>query len=278
MKRILALPRTEIYKCAVCLCALFFLCGHVYASDSVLILKSGNMLIVNEAADAFRSAWRGDVDVYTVKSSSETINTAYYTAAVAIGSKASVVLKSNHEEGMPALYGLVLSPDDIGMFSNKFIGISPVPDFNAMLSDLRSHSGGIRTVGVIYSGRSEYLFEALNQAADKHNITIVARKISGRHEIAGALENLRNIDLFYLMPDPILLNEKDMTQIMKFFNKLYVPTVAAYRIALTFGASYAYVLDPADIGSALAAEASRALKDSSYRPRIIYARGRLYKR
>lgn len=262
----------------VCFFIALFFPVNVPAADGILILKSGNMPIINEAADAFRSEWRGSIDVYTVKSSSETINTRYYTAAVAIGSKASLVLRSNHTEAVPALYGLVLSPDEIGLFSDNFIGISPAPDFNYMLSDLKMNMGGIRSMGVIYSARSEYFLVALNNAAAKFGISVTAQKISGRHEIAGALEKLRNIDLFYLMPDTILLSENEMMQIMTFFSGIYVPVVATHRIALAFGATYAYVLDPADIGRGLAEETSRALKDSNYRPRIIYLKGRLYKK
>lgn len=278
MKRILARPQTEIYKYAVYLCALFFWCGAVYAADSVLILKSGNIPIINETAEAFRAAWHGTVDVRTVKSPSETINVVYYTAAVAIGSKASLVLKSNREESVPALYGLVLSPDEIGLFSNDFIGISPAPDFDLMLTDLKNHTGTIRTMGVVYSSRSEYLLKELNKAAARHNIEIAAHRVSRRYDIPATLEKFRNVDLFYLMPDPLLMDEKDMSQITEFFNKKYVPIVAAHRIALMFGASYAYVLDPSDLGRGLAEEASRALKDNSYKPKIIYLKGRLYKK
>lgn len=263
---------------AVCAVVLLLPAGAVYASDSVLILKSGNMPVINETAEAFRSAWRGNVDVHTVKSPSETINAGYYTAAVAIGSKASLVLKSNHEESIPALYGLVLSPEEIGLFSNNFIGIAPAPDFDNMLNELKSRSGPVRTLGVIYSSRSEYLLEALNKAGAGHDIEIAAYRISGRQEVSLALKKFKNIDLFYLMPDPLLLNEDEMVRILNFFNALYVPVVAAHRIALMFGATYAYVLDPSDIGKGLAEETNHALKDNTYKPKIIYLKGRLYRK
>lgn len=248
------------------------------ASESILILKSSNLSIVNQTAEAFKSAWHGAVDIYTVKSSSETINLANYTAVLAIGSKATVVLKANHEDNSPALYGLVLSPADLALFTTKFIGISSAPDFNHMFADLRSNLNSAGTLGVIYSSHSEYLVERLKAAAAGYNIAIEAKKISGKQEIAQALQQFRKIDLFYLIPDPILSSEESMMQIFTFFGLKFVPTIAAHKLALMYGASYVYAVDPSDLGKAMAIEAERALKDRSYRSKTIYLKGRLYKK
>lgn len=258
------------------MCIMLLYWTNAAAAERVLILKSGNIPIINETAEAFRSAWGNDTDTVTVKSSSDTINTGDYTAAVAIGSKASLVLKSNHKKGFPALYSLVLSPAEIELFSTGFTGISPSPDFNNMLSDLGQRLGNIKRVGVIYSRNSEYLLESLKEAAVKLNISVVAKKISGKYDITDALKEFKDIDLFYLMPDPLLSNETSMVQIFTFFSQTLTPTVATHKITLMFGASYAYAADYTEVGKGLAMEATRMLKDADYRPKMIYLGGRLY--
>ena len=258
------------------ICIVLIYCTSSAAADRVLILKSGNIPIINETADALKSEWHKGSDIVTIKSSSETINTDDYAAAVAIGSKASTVLKSNHRKGFPAVYSLVLSPSEIDLFTSGFVGISPSPDFNSMLSDLNQRIGAIKTVGVIYSGNSEYLLEPLEGAAAKMNISVEAKRVSGKYEIAGALNEFKKIDLFYLMPDPLLCNETSMVQIFSFFNKTYTPTVGTYKIALMFGASYAYTVEYSEVGKTLAKEVSLMLENTNYRPKMIYLNGRLY--
>jgi len=250
----------------------------LYASESVLILKSGNLLPIEEAVEAFRSAWDGDVDIFTVRSASETINTARYPIVIAIGGRAALALKSNYRKGSRALYGMVLSPGSLTLLSTDFIGISPAASFSDMFSDLRSDMAEIEVMGVIYSENSEYILETMRDSIGGTGILLKAVRISSELDIDAALEELKDVDAFYLMPDPLLIPEKNMGRIFGFFERRNIVTVAPYKIALLFGASYVYAVEPPDIGRRLATEALKALKQHGYRPGIVCVKGRLYRK
>jgi ABC-type uncharacterized transport system substrate-binding protein len=249
----------------------------VHAED-ILILQGGNVGPFKETIEGLRSAITFSMKIIDVVDVNQRIPLCDYRVVIALGSRSAAAMKKNYCKGSGYIYALVLSPAEIKVddFDN-FIGVHPSPSFEGAVSAIKEKNKNTKKIGVVYTKSSQKFLEPLREAAAKQGIGVFSERIESVGEIEAAVDTiLSGVDSFFILPDPVILDENVTLYLLKLLKKKNIFIVAPYRALLNYGADMAYAFDFVQMGKDLGALISKIASGKLEGPQLIFIRGSVF--
>ncbi len=273
----------------------------------IAILQSGEGSLYEQAVQGFTAemARRGyqagstvEYQVLTLKTSSkeepvESLLKQSPKVVVAVGTDAARLLKERYarlppERQPPVVFLMVLDPVAEGLIESversgtRFVGVGLIirPDRQfRLLLDLAS---GIRRLGTLYNPNdttSRRLIEPAREDAQRLGLELMAVELRALRELPQALNTLeKQVDAFWLIPDPLCAAPSAFEQIVAFCHKQKLPLLAFAEPYVRRGALAGIGVDFADQGTAVAELVDQLLQgaDPATMPMLTPRRLRTY--
>ena len=252
--------------------ALLLLFAFPALSDARMIvaLKSADIQPYDEAIEGFGQSCGCDLRQITL---SETggqealaqIREMRPSAVFTVGLDAFNLAKEIH--GIPVIYSMVPRSVSYGSgqgASGVSMFISPQKRLSAMLEVFPS----AKRIGVIYDARhSEAAIEEAESFCRSRGIELVAKRTSRPGDFPSLLEGMKDrIDLFWMLPDPTVVNPEAVKYLLLFSFKNRVPVFTFSRKYVELGATAGLYASPGDMGSQAGEISQRILSEKSDAP------------
>lgn len=228
-----------------------FFCMPAHSYD-VLVVKSDNLSIYNDAIEGFINTCKCNVKVLSKSSvtDAELLHAgSSFDALFVIGTRAYNYYKDTAK--IPVFYTLVL-PNETSGYPHKNItgvimSIPPEKYIGVVLGLLPN----VKKIGVIYDPvqNASFLDEAMSYAHRK-GVYIVPRAISSYLDIPAVINDLQGkIDLLWMIPDVTLANPEAINQIFLFTFNNKIPVLSFSKKYIDHGALAALEIVPYDMGA-----------------------------
>ncbi|MCX7870210.1 MAG: hypothetical protein N2485_01355 [bacterium] len=217
--------------------------------EKVLIIKGKDIEPVNLTVQGFLSQYPSDLcDIYNLKDIKK-IDINRYQVIIALTSEAAYQLKNYNLKNKLVIYGLVLSPEKLGVLG-KFIGFSIYPPFEQVFKDLKQRYPNIKSVGLVFNQKN-YAVEEAYKAAKNLNLNCILIPIDN-YNYRNALKQIEKVDIVYLFSDSIVLEENNLLFLINSIKSLNKIIVSAHKVLLKYGADAAYSIDYFQLGTNIA--------------------------
>ena len=158
---------------------------------------------------------------------------------------------------IPIVFTMVLSPERSGISPP---GVSMDIPFEKKLKKLRLIVPHIKTIGMVYSPDTIALYEELSRICGKLGFGLCAREIRSQKDFPKALKEIsREIDCFFMIPDPKIYFRKSVEYLLVVCLKRKIPVVGLSAAYVKAGALVAFDCDYEDLGEQAAELALRTL-------------------
>jgi putative ABC transport system substrate-binding protein len=129
-----------------------------------------------------------------------------------------------------------------------------------------------RKIGVFHDPRNSGPFVAeASKIALRRGVELVVRTVSSPREVPALLDGMRNtLDIFWMLPDPTVVNPETVDAILLFSFQNNVPVFSFSHKYVDMGAVAALQVSPFDMG-AQAGEIAKALSAGGKGPMRSYA-------
>ncbi|HEU0265061.1 MAG TPA: ABC transporter substrate binding protein [Geobacterales bacterium] len=153
-------------------------------------------------------------------------------------------------KGTPIVHAMVLERQGTELKGEQIAGVSMYIDPETQLQEIRKAVPGMRRLGIIYNPEHSSRFVSrARAAAESQGITLVSREIKGERELFRALDSMvKQVDGFWLIPDPTVVNPRTIEYLHLFFLEQRLPIISFSEVYLDYGAYLAITIDPRDIG------------------------------
>lgn len=157
----------------------------------------------------------------------------------------------------------------------RTVAIPMVPAPGQALQTIRRIQPGLRRLAVFHtSGAYARYVEELSSEGRRLNIEIIAASVQSDADIPAELRRLiRDMDAFWLLPDPLLVNKETFTTLKYFSRANHIPFYAPTSELAKKGATAAIFNSFVEIGRTAAKAAKEDVRDSStwYPEKINYS-------
>jgi putative ABC transport system substrate-binding protein len=189
------------------------------------------------------------------------------TVVVAVGTDAARALKERYahlpsERQPPVVFLMVLDPVAEGLIESmehsgtRFVGVGLTIRPNRQFRLLLDLVSGVRRLGTLYNPddtTSRRLIEQAREDAQRLGLELVAVELRAPAELPRALTTLeKQIDAFWLIPDPLCAAPSAFEQIVAFCHKQKLPLLAFAEPYVRRGALAGIGVDFADQGTTAA--------------------------
>ncbi|MEJ2696222.1 MAG: ABC transporter substrate binding protein [Candidatus Sulfobium sp.] len=233
------------------------LAGRSWAYEAA-VLKSADIGPYNEALEGFRSSC--DCSVTTLTPDQDAVTSQIYRlhpdVVVAIGMDALAKVRS--VENLPVIYVMVPAPLSDGEgrnISGVSMYISPAKYLDAMTRLFP----GAKRIGLVYDPNNSdaYVKEAMREAAAR-GIELVAEKAETSGSVPSLMDSLKErIDIFWMLPEPGLLNSATVDYMLLFSFESKVPIFTFSKKYVDMGAAAALTVGSFDMGAQAGAISKR---------------------
>lgn len=204
-------------------------------ADDIVILKSKNLTLYNEAVVSFKTncsakytEYDMDLDEAKGKAFAEEINKTKPTLVFAVGKQAARMARMAVDKSIPVVFAMVVNPEREDLKADNVTGISLEIPVDVQLSALKSIVPKATKIGVIYNPKKmSEMVQAAMEVAEKKGLQIVASKVDSPEDTPRALRAFADgIDAFWLIPDPTVVTPQAFKAILEFSQKSNVPFFA----------------------------------------------------
>jgi ABC-type uncharacterized transport system substrate-binding protein len=228
------------------------LAGHSWAYEAA-VLKSANIRPYNDALRGFQSSCGCSVTTVTPEwtgdsSLGEEISRLHPDVVLAIGMDALAQVRTITD--LPVIYVMVpgrLTGGKAGKASGVSMYISPSRYLDAMTRLFPT----ARRIGLVYDPKNSdaYVKEAMRAAAVR-GIDLVVKRADTAASVPALMDGLKGrIDLFWMLPEPALLNSATVDYMFLFSFEGRVPIFTFSKKYVDMGAAVALTVDSFDMGA-----------------------------
>jgi putative ABC transport system substrate-binding protein len=204
----------------------------VLAAD-VLIVKSKDMPLYDQAVEGFKEAFKGSIEAATLDSNENVSEIAAAVRAktprviLAVGSGAAFALKGEFSD-VPIVYCMVMSSQQAKLKASNVVGVDMETPVDKQLQAFKEAIPNVKTLGVIYDPKQSSRFiESIRSAASGVGIKIEEYAIEERSQV---LESLKNIstrcDGLWLIRDATVVTREFFEQALLLQAKKKLPVAA----------------------------------------------------
>lgn len=245
--------------------------AHAEDNNTVFVVMGDDFKPLNDAYRGFTDSCKSAIrDVKDKRDSLEVIN-SQKQPVVSIGTVAFNKVKNLNN---PIVFVLTnpSSQKTVSTMSGVIMNIKPGSFYEAMKLIIPE----IAQIGALYDHHDmqDYIDDA-DRAASALGIKLIAIRIEDPSETVRALENLINVDLFWMLPGTIMTNNAIVEHLMRFSFENNVPIVSFARKYTEQGAVAALSIDAYDIGAQAADIVNRIVAGAPTPIREYARRGRL---
>ncbi len=207
------------------------ICPPPAQSAEVVIVKTKKFPLHDQAADGFLQQFKGSTAILVMEGDFadprvllNAISNEKPRVIVAIGLKAAKVLKSEIQN-IPIVFCMAISSAQLKAFSaSNVTGVDLEPSPAEQLKAFRSALPSIKRIGIIYDPkRSKDFVDSLEKATREQGIGLMARAVSERREVPGALgEVIGQAQALWLIRDATVMTKEffNHTLIIQFEKKI----------------------------------------------------------
>jgi putative ABC transport system substrate-binding protein len=161
---------------------------------------------------------------------------------------------------LPVVAGMFLRAADLQGAPNA-TGVALERPADTHLLWLRRFLPDARVIGVVHSADNRARVQAMARAGERAGLQIRAQEVLTPREIPDGLERLaRQVDVFWGIPDPMVLNNETGKEILLFSYRNRIPFVGPSASWAKAGALYALDWDYADLGAQAAELVARIVR------------------
>ena len=238
----------------------------------VYVLKHKSLSVYNETEAAVVADLKLDYTVVTANVTLDTINSVSRAirkkkavAVVAIGTKATAMIKKKVTR-IPILVCMALRPvktclvPSLKRPGHMITGISLDIPVEVQFKRIRKLFPWINRIGVLYTpNQDEALIAAAKKSAKRYGFKLYIKPIHSQSQIQPQLKDLfqKQIELLWAIPDQKIYSKQNLEYILLSLNRFKIPFMGLSRAYLSMGAFFSFDPDPSDIGKRTAALVKR---------------------
>jgi putative ABC transport system substrate-binding protein len=173
-----------------------------------------------------------------------------------IGAKAYLLAKERTKD-IPLLFSAAINWHRLGI-NDKTYGVASELSPEQELMILRDTFPSVKKIGLLYNEEMNHEYvQAVKQSAAAGNIQVIEQNVArnaSKEELSATLDELLvKVDLFWMISDPVALDNKDfIEQIFKSAKKQKKPVYAYNDVYTKYGAVLSATADNATIGRQVA--------------------------
>lgn len=180
---------------------------------------------------------------------------------VAIGADALIAVK---DKGVPVIFSMVMNPRAMGLEGKQATGVEVFVSVESQMEQLRAVLPKAVRIGVVYSPHSTgHIVETAKEAAKRKGVTIVARAVNSADEAIVAMNGLKDVDVFWMMPDTTVITQETVKHLLLLSFERKVPVYALSEKYVKNGALLALGINPTLLGRQVGELANRVLDGQS---------------
>ncbi|MEW6778203.1 MAG: ABC transporter substrate-binding protein [Bdellovibrionota bacterium] len=166
-----------------------------------------------------------------------------------VGSQAAQFVR-NRLRDFPAVFTSAVDSPAAGLHSSNMTGVNADLAPERRLALLKDLYPGVRRIGVVYNpANSAFTVMRSQEAAQALGLEIVAAKIDIQQDVPRAMQAIRGqIDLLWMIRDPVLLDPTSLREVLKFSLIENVPLLAFSNSVVQAGGLLAIVPLEEDMG------------------------------
>lgn len=173
---------------------LVFLISAPVLATEVLVVKSKDMPLYDQAVEGFKEAFRGSIEVVSLNSNEDvgeiaaTVRAKTPRVLVAVGSGAAFALKGEFTD-LPIVYCMVMSSQQAKLKASNVVGVDMEAPVDKQLQAFKEAIPNVKTLGVIYDPKQSSRFiEGIRAAASGIGIKIEEYAIEDRSQVLESLK------------------------------------------------------------------------------------------
>ena len=207
------------------------ICPAPALSADVVIVKTKKFPLYDQAVEGFQERFKGSTALLVMEgdyADTQALLTAISSekpkVILAIGLKAAKLLKAEIQN-IPIVFCMAINSSQIKAFSaSNVTGVDLEPSPADQLKAFRTALPGIKRIGIIYDPkRSQDFIDSLEKATRGQGIGLMARAVSERKEVPGALgEVIGQAQALWLIRDATVMSKEffNHTLIIQFEKKI----------------------------------------------------------
>ena len=180
---------------------------------------------------------------------------------IAIGQDA---LRAVKDLGVPVVFAMVINPHAIGLEGKSVTGVEVFVSVESQLDQIRAVLPNATRVGVVYDPQSSgYIVDLAKEAAKKRGLTIVGHAVHSATEAIVAMDNMRGVDVFWMLPDTTVITQETVKHLVLLSLERKIPIFAISEKYVKNGALLALGINPIRLGRQIGRMANRVLSGES---------------
>ncbi len=254
----------NFFKRLILLASLWVNVGFAQQDQILLLSTDGSLQRYRQMATEFKSVLEKDnyqitelnIKMYTDAEAesqlAQFIETQKPSFIYCIGAKAYLLAK-DHTKDIPLLFSAAINWHRLAI-NDKSYGVANELSPEQELMILRDTFPSVKKIGLLFNNEMNHEYvQIIKQNAATLNIQIIEQNIDravSKDEINAVLGDLLpNIDLFWIISDPVVLDNKEFISQIFLSSKKYKKPVYAYSdVYIKYGAILAATADGATIG------------------------------
>ncbi len=234
-----------------------------FAAGSILVVQSLPIKPYNEALRGFSSVCGGA----TRKLASSELSAADIAGKVREGKPDLILaigldalLKVKDIRDVPIVYLMVLNPQSLVPNSGNITGVSMNVAPEKQLSILRQALPNVRKIGLPFDPDKSGAFVAkAKSAAASLDIELLSKKVQSSRDAAAALDGMKGIDSFWMLPDTTVVNPGTVDLLLLSAIEKGIPVLTFSEKYAEKGALLSLEVDAAEAGRQAGKMANRIL-------------------
>ncbi|MFZ5998257.1 MAG: ABC transporter substrate-binding protein [Nitrospirota bacterium] len=242
----------RILPIALLFVLLLFSASGVLAAE-IVVVKSGGIKPYNEALEGFKSAYDCVITEINLSGSERQDVTGKIAelapdAVLAIGTDAFRAVRSIKD--LPVFYTMMLPSESLGSSSKNVSGVSMLISPELYLDTIAGIFPSARRVGLIYDPRNMGGFvRAAMKVAQAKGVELIVKEANRSRDVPAVIDMLRDrIDVFWMLPDPTIINGETVNYLLLFSFQNNIPILTFSNKYVDMGALAALNVNPFDLG------------------------------
>jgi putative tryptophan/tyrosine transport system substrate-binding protein len=246
----------------------------VYAEYKIAIIKNSSLGQFNETAEGFASSilqkpnyqvveYDLDGSLEKGKVIAEEINSKDFSLVFAIGDRSGYVA-AQFTKDIPIIFSMILNYKNPGLQlidNPRVAGISLEVPAEITFMQMQMLVRGAKNAGIIYSDRSSEIVEGIKAKKSMLGVNIIDNSIKSERQVKRAYNSLKrnNIDIFFMVADPIVYTTDNTVFLIEECRKDKIPFIAYSDAFVRAGALLSISPSYPTIGSQAASVAESIL-------------------
>jgi len=171
---------------------------------------------------------------------------------LAIGNDAAAFAQDQLKEFL-IVFAMVHSPEKYAIIGNlvpPITGVTIDIDHKIKLETIHGLLGNGRTVTILYSGETFCEVQKIEKISREIDLSVVSYPVNSEAAIENVLKKLKRNSIFWMLPDPLIYNNKTLNSILKKLNEQEVTVIAPTSkfLQLEYPAHIAISIEPSENG------------------------------